>query len=331
MARALALARRNGALPTIRLEILLFCTHHHCLPVLLSRLLVMQYFVMTTAATVGFGDFRPSSVASKALTCALALVGTGLIGGLLAGLLGELGAVLEQQQPLPPRQPVSQEDEAWREVRLHWRRALSQGGALLAVGMVGFKALEGRQPGRAAPTWADALYLAIGTLTSSGIGDVVPSSRGARTFIAIYSVLGTLTFARVVGVLALRPLERARREAQRAVLDQYTSRGRLTQRTLEELARGALIKRLALSVDDSCCSRDEFTLLTLVEMGKVTESDLAECRAAFDALDADKSGWLGQADLDLLRRQRSAKARDLWAQRTLARARHSSSSSIEAQ
>ena len=47
------------------------------------------YYVLTTAATVGFGDFRPSNLAGRVLTVALSLVGTGLVGGLLAGLLGE--------------------------------------------------------------------------------------------------------------------------------------------------------------------------------------------------------------------------------------------------
>ena len=145
------------------------------------------------------------------------------------------------------------------------------------MGVAGFKSLELRGP--LAPSWADALYLVIGTLTTSGIGDVVPRSRGARTFIAVYSLIGTLAFARLVGALALRPLEKARREAQLAVLSRYTGRaGRLTQQSLEELARGALVKQLALSADDACCSRDEFTLLTLAEMGKITEADLVQCR-----------------------------------------------------
>ena len=43
------------------------------------------------------------------------------------------------------------------------------------------------------------------------------------------------------------------------------------------------------------CSRDEFTLLTLVLQGKVSEADLAECRAAFTVLDARQ---LGRVSID---------------------------------
>lgn len=265
------------------------------------------YYVLTTAATVGFGDFRPSNLAGRVLTVALSLVGTGLVGGLLAGLLGEWSATVEKQQQQLGDEEDEDKDEA-DGTRLQWRRALKQGGALLVVGVAGFKSLELRGP--LAPSWADALYLVIGTLTTSGIGDVVPRSRGARTFIAVYSLIGTLAFARLVGALALRPLEKARREAQLAVLSRYTGRaGRLTQQTLEELARGALVKQLALSADDAYCSRDEFTLLTLVEMGKITEADLVQCRSAFEALDVDKSGYLSANDLAIVERQRRAKAR----------------------
>ena len=47
-------------------------------------------------------------------------------------------------------------------------------------------------------------------------------------------------------------------------------------------------------------TRNEFTLLLLVLQGKVEEEDLRECRAAFEALDADGSGKLSQADIDLI-------------------------------
>ena len=62
-------------------------------------------------------------------------------------------------------------------------------------------------------------------------------------------------------------MEAARRAAQRAVLGRYSSE--LTQETFADLARGPMVKRLDLSKDDRFCSRNEFTLLTLVLQGKV--------------------------------------------------------------
>ena len=79
---------------------------------------------------------------------------------------------------------------------------------------------------------------------------------------SLYSPFAVIAFARVIGALAVRPLELARRTAQRAVLKRFGAR--LNQATFEDLARGPLVKRLGLSADDAKCTRDEFTLLTLV-------------------------------------------------------------------
>ena len=126
---------------------------------------------------------------------------------------------------------------------------------------------------------------------------MVPHTRATKIFLSFYSLIGTLAFTRVVGAVALRPLEAARRAAQVAVLERYG--GVLTPETLTTLARGATVKRLQLSVDDSYCTRDEFTLLTLVEQGKVTEADLDEIRDTFDVLDVNGNGILSREDLPL--------------------------------
>ena len=94
-----------------------------------------------------------------------------------------------------------------------------------------------------------------GTLSTAGLGDVVPTTSAAKLFLACYAPLAVCAFARAVGAarlqtrgpagrdhleigprplgaVALRPLDRARRRAQRAVLERY--RGRLTPRTFDE-------------------------------------------------------------------------------------------------
>ena len=53
------------------------------------------------------------------------------------------------------------------------------------------------------------------------------------------------------------------------MLGRYSSE--LTQETFADLARGPMVKRLDLSKDDRFCSRNEFTLLTLVLQGKVSD------------------------------------------------------------
>ena len=111
------------------------------------------------------------------------------------------------------------------------------------------------------------------------------------------------------------------------------------------MCSGPLVKKLGLSDNDAACTRDQFTLLTLVMQGKarprpsslpplppplatsrrlrkpdkpalepasshwapsprhsatpkVSERDLDECRAAFAALDATRSGRLTTEDLE---------------------------------
>ena len=95
----------------------------------------------------------------------------------------------------------------------------------------------------------------------------MPRTAASKLFLAAYAPLAVLLFARVVGALALLPLEAAKAQAQRAVLSRYAEG--LTAKTLDEIARGPVVTRLGLSADDSCCTRDEFTLLTLVLQGKV--------------------------------------------------------------
>lgn len=255
------------------------------------------YFVVTTAATIGFGDMQPTRSISRFLVCLIGCGGVGVFGGLLGGLLGEWTRETPEtvdETSSKPKQLLSALNLRWRWLSSTWTRVVLQTSVLLALGVLGLRVFERPAP----PSWADAAYLIIGALTTAGLGDVVPVTRASKVFVGFYSIVGTLAFTRVVGAVALRPLEAARRAAQKAVLKRYGSK--LTEESLEMLARGPLVKRLGLSADDSSCSRDEFTLLTLVEQGKISESDLAECRKAFDALDVTGEGRLDRDDLEAL-------------------------------
>ena len=70
----------------------------------------------------------------------------------------------------------------------------------------------------------------------------MPTTDSSKLFLAFYSPLAVVTFARVLGALALRPLNSARRLAQRKVLQRYG--GTLTKQKLTQLAAGPLVKRL---------------------------------------------------------------------------------------
>ena len=82
----------------------------------------------------------------------------------------------------------------------------------------------------------------MGVMSTAGLGDVVPRTVASKLFLAVYAPLAVLLFARVVGALALLPLDAAKTRAQRAVLSRYAEG--LTARTLDEIARGPVVTRL---------------------------------------------------------------------------------------
>ena len=255
------------------------------------------YFVCSTAATVGFGDMKPVGHAGRLLTCILGCCGVGILGTLVSSML-EARLFGDQPQPRFGGRIATM----WSRLGL-WPKAAVNFALLMLVGVAGLLACE---PPVVRPSLPAASYLIAGTLTTAGLGDVIPNSRAAKNFIALYSLIGTLAFSRVVGRIALQPLVAERRAVQREVLASYGSE--LTEESLAFLARGSLVKRLGLSTSDDFCSRDEYSLLLLVQQGKISEEDLQEVRDAFDALDADGSGKLSRRDLQLL----SAKNTTSW-------------------
>jgi len=262
-------------------------------------LLDALYFVCSTAATIGFGDLRPVSRAGRALTCALGCFGVALLGNLVSATLAEWQDSADEKQPAKSRWPP--------RMRLGlWQKAAAQFAGLLLVGVLGVRFFESPA---ARPTWASAVYLISGVLTTAGLGDVVPLSRGAKNFVSVYSVLGTLAFARVVGRIALQPLEAEHRAAQLAVVQSYASP--LTEDLLAELSHGPIVKKLGLSQSDEFCSRNEFVLLLLVQQGKVQLTDVEEAKAAFDRLDVDQNEQLDWRDIELLQKRYADAAADV--------------------
>jgi len=240
------------------------------------------YFTTTTLATCGFGDLRPATYAGRALTSACGIVGVGLLGGLTSAVISAWfdttrGGDADSARPAGAK------------------AAAAQVVALLGVGLVGVKIFD-------ACTWSRALTLVTDVLVTAGLGDVIPTTKACRLFVSLYAPLAVVTFARVIGTLALRPLETARRRAQRRVLDRYG--GTLTASKLKEVVGGDVKRRLGLNTSDDYCTRDEFILLTLVLQGKLSEEDIEECRATFRELDLSGDGTLSALDFELAVQQR---------------------------
>lgn len=219
----------------------------------------------TTLTGAGFGDVCLRGSFERFVGCFLACSGVALLSCLASALVA-----------------------AWtwrpRSRRLAWPALV---GAHLTAGAFAIQFTEGLR-------FDDALYLSIMTATNVGPGDVVPTSAAGRLATAMFSMASSIIFARLVGALALVPIERWRRR----ILDTYGTV--LTAESLARLARGRDARHFGLSDDDSYVTRDQFTLLALINQRLVSVDDIQAARAKFDQLDRDRTGKLHQADLDIL-------------------------------
>ena len=169
-----------------------------------------------------------------------------------------------------------------------WVSAVSL--AHVALGMLVAQFFEGLSV-------AESLYLAVTTATTlgPGPGDVVPTTSAGTIAFALYSVLSAVAFTSIIGYFATAPIERARRRYLNSAFGD-----RLTPDLLRYL-RDEVNDR-GISRDPTSCSRAEFTLLTLVQLGLISPADLRAAQSRFNALDRDGTGVLSQRDLDLLDR-----------------------------
>ena len=181
------------------------------------------YFTASTMTCVGYGDLRAQCMVSRILCAIAQLFGAGFLAGLVGATLSEWYRENEKKTPLEEAPTgltsaqlaadaglVSPSSTTGRTSRqtppsplycrlLSPRSPTAQCVALLAAGVCGFKATEPLH------SWADALFCIIGTLTTAGIGDVVPRGNRAKFFIAVYSLVGTLAFARFIGQARPQP------------------------------------------------------------------------------------------------------------------------------
>ncbi len=151
--------------------------------------------------------------------------------------------------------------------------------------------------------WIDGLFWAVVTLATVGYGAYVPSSELSRLFASLFMLVGVACTGQVFSALSALPLEAHKARLREQVLSQYGDE--LDEASLWELAAGDQLESLGLSASRAYVTRNEFCLAMLVRMEKITADDLAACQKAFDQLDADGSGRLDAADLEVAARQRA--------------------------
>ena len=241
------------------------------------------YYVFTTLSTLGFGDLSLVSRSSRLLwpvrmvTLVLSLIGVYLIGSFSAYVVaGRLDLA-----------PTTSSSPA--------RRSIQSMPSVIFLFLVGSFSLWKLEPSL---TFADSVYFVFSTLTTLGLGDVVCKTALGKLFIGVFSIVGAMVFGAVLGCVAIIPLQAVQKKERELAMDEIPDE--LNRETFEYLINGERVRYLELSQDPKYCTRDEFTLLMLVDLGIVEEEDLAMCREKFEKLDVDNSGRITKRDLDLL-------------------------------
>ena len=75
---------------------------------------------------------------------------------------------------------------------------------------------------------------------------------------------------------------------------------------LWELASGDQMRSLGLSQSDDFVTREEFCLMMLVRLERISPEDLSQCQEAFNRLDVSKNGQLDWRDVNAMRARRAS-------------------------
>jgi voltage-gated potassium channel Kch len=173
-------------------------------------------FTLTTLSTVGTGDVLPvPSKIGRLVIMALSASGVAGIGG-VAGIVARIAS------------------------RRTWTRPLLVVFSLIYSGSIGLFLLEHPRL-----SGFEALYLACNTLTTLGLGDVVPGTTRGKIFTGLFSLVGSVIFGAVVGRLAALPIEKEEERAREEVFQRIPDE--VSPELLQELVAGERMKELGLS------------------------------------------------------------------------------------
>eukprot|EP00929_Paragymnodinium_shiwhaense_P007720 TRINITY_DN111632_c0_g1_i1.p1 TRINITY_DN111632_c0_g1~~TRINITY_DN111632_c0_g1_i1.p1 ORF type:complete len:574 (+),score=93.14 TRINITY_DN111632_c0_g1_i1:88-1809(+) len=141
-----------------------------------------------------------------------------------------------------------------------------------------------------AKTYTESFYMSVVTLTTVGFGDMVAVTHGGKWFAIFWMLIGVSAFANLVGKFGAVFLHKSH-----ALEELSTDR-------LEEMLEDDLIRKCReehTKMDRTGVSRAEFILYMLQhDVGVVSPEIVNMLSKNFDELDTDKSGYLGQGDLE---------------------------------
>lgn len=272
------------------------------------------YWAVSTATTVGYGDFVATTAASKLFVCAYVVVSVGAVGTVLSSLVDRLA---ERQQRLL----LAASDAAARLSPAAARAAASAAASAVEAsgiptgsgesspsdggGEWGCAQVQALRQAFAASAFAfaltalvgglvfsnllslspiDTLYFLVVTASTLGYGDVVPQSVAGKAFAIGWLLVASLGFARTV--------------ADGVEWRLGVGQAKLRARLLAD--RMSTADFVAADTDgDGVIDETEYLAAVLVGLGKTSSEEVAAIRRRFAELDADGSGGLDADEVAL--------------------------------
>ncbi|KAJ4704088.1 Two-pore potassium channel like [Melia azedarach] len=246
------------------------------------------YFSVVTMTTVGYGDLVPHTTLAKLLACIYVFTGMAMVGLILGKAADYL---VEKQEIVLVRAMYKMEkagsDEVLKVVETHKVKYKLLTATiillvLITVGTLFLAVVENLQ-------FIDAFYCVCSTITTLGYGDQSFSTGIGRLFAAFWILSSTICLAQFF--LYLTELYTEKR--QKSIIKWVLTR----QLTLSDLESADLDH-------DKSVSAAEFVVYKLKEMGKISGEDVSLLVERFRILDADQSGTLTAADINLTQSSR---------------------------
>ena len=252
-------------------------------------LLETAYMFAVSVTTVGYGLPAESGIDDLDSLQKWSLVGYSfamviLAGGILAAIVAAVHEAAENEfdstkgdehRPGRSRMVAAGRRRAVF-LRQRVRRQLLEILVLALVGVLAVALLEG---------WglADASIWVAETVTSLGFGEIQTSSTGGMVFTIFYSLVATLLFARVIGIISAYPgleLENAALSEACAKLGFAADTG--PRPPVDEQVLASLFPAGTALV------RGDFALQVLMDLGRVDRADVLDAYEVFDRLSGGK-------------------------------------------
>ncbi|CAJ1940140.1 unnamed protein product [Cylindrotheca closterium] len=274
------------------------------------------YFTCVVFSTVGYGDVCPQTIGGRIFTCFFGFTGIALLGAAIASIGSKLVQVetetarraeresrkrfVNMFDKLPKLVKADKEEKARIMSDVHAKNrhaphlpkaavALLKGARWIAQSLM-VVVLGGMLLGKV-EGWkmADAVYYALITASTIGLGDFAPATKTGRIIALLLIPMSVAAFGEILSNIGLAWIS----SRQKQLFDSQLKTG-LTMDHLKVMDNN----------QDGKVDREEYVLFMLLEMGLVSKEEVAELTDQFDRLDRTGTGYLNQYDIMLVSRLR---------------------------